>query len=232
MKTILHKSDERGGGDYGWLKTRYSFSFSDWYNPSRMGFGLLRVFNDDIIDAGKGFGFHSHQDMEIVTIVMSGSVRHRDNMGNDYVVGDGDVQVMSAGTGVSHAEENASGTEPLELFQLWIEPKLKSVTPRYEQKNFGLASVKNSLIPIVKSGVLEINQDATIYYGSIEAKESVEHVLEKKGGGVYVFVVEGDINIEGNILNKRDAIGISDVSDIKIKTNSGAKFLIIEVPMS
>jgi quercetin 2,3-dioxygenase len=234
MKTIIHKHDERGEGEYGWLTTHYSFSFADWYNKDKMGFGALRVLNDDIILPGYGFGMHGHKNMEIITIVMHGEVTHKDSMGNSYVVKAGDVQVMSAGTGVLHSEENASSVEPLELFQLWIEPRSYNVIPHYEQKSFMFQAVKNTIIPLVHEKVLAINQDAYIFYGALDAGASISYTFQTTQRGVYIFVVEGVVIIKGEILRRRDAVGLfamATLDDVHIQAEEDANFLIIEVPM-
>lgn len=232
MKSIFYPSDERGKGDYGWLTTRYSFSFANWYDPTKMGFGALRVLNDDVIAGGKGFATHGHQNMEIITIVMKGSVRHTDSMGNSYIVHEGDVQVMSAGTGVRHGEENGSGTEPLELFQLWITPKVINSKPRYDQRNFNFLTVKNDIIPLVGGEGLTINQDAYISYGTLTQEESITYTLQvREGNGVFILVIEGEILLGGQILKKRDQMGITEVHKVFIQSDTGATFLIIEVPM-
>lgn len=231
MKTVFHSHDSRGEGDYGWLHTRYSFSFADWYDASKMGFGKLRVLNDDIIAGGQGFGTHGHRDMEIITIVTKGAVRHEDSMKNHYVVKEGDVQVMSAGTGVLHSEHNNSATEPLELFQLWVEPQEKGVTPRYEQKSFDFQSVKNQTITLVGEGGLSINQDALISFGSFQTGHLFNHQLGDIVHGVYLFVIEGSLQVGDKVLEKRDALGVWETNSIEITARTTSSFLIIEVPM-
>jgi redox-sensitive bicupin YhaK (pirin superfamily) len=233
MKTIFHSQEERGKGEHGWLSTRYSFSFSDWYDPTKMGFGALRVLNDDVIAGGQGFGTHGHKDMEIITIVIHGAIRHADSMGNEYVVHEGDVQVMSAGTGVKHSEHNNSETLPLELFQLWIEPKVKGVMPRYEQKHFNFKEVKNGVVELISKKALIINQDAAISYGALDATVSLVHTLHNPTFGMYVFVVEGSLKVGGQVLEKRDALGIWETESVSITgISSTSLFLIIEVPLS
>lgn len=230
MNTILHKAEERGKGDYGWLKTSYSFSFADWYDPARMGFGALRVINDDTIAPAKGFGTHSHRDMEIVTIVLRGTVTHKDSMGNIGTVPAGDVQVMSAGTGVAHSEYNESATEPLELFQIWIEPSSRGIPPRYEQKSFDFINVEAGMTLLVGEGALGINQDARISYAVLDKKHPLSYVI-KNGNGVYVFVIDGRPTVSGNQLSRRDALGVSDTDAVDITSEDTAKMLLIDVPM-
>ncbi len=231
MKIIVHTNGERGKGEYGWLSTWYSFSFSNWYNKNKMGFGALRVLKDDVIAGGQGFSTHDHQDMEIITIVMHGAIRHADSMGNEYVVNEGDVQVMSAGTGVMHSEHNNSDTVALELFQLWIEPKEKAITPRYDQRNFNFKEVKNDFVQLVGKETLTINQDAYIFYGALDAGASLKYSLHNSFFGVYILVIEGSLTVIDEKLEKRDAIGISDVDYVEITGNNSATFLVIEVPM-
>jgi hypothetical protein len=180
LKTELHKADKRGKGDYGWLTTRYSFSFADWYDPSKMGFGKLRVLNDDVIAAGAGFGKHGHRDMEIITVVTKGAVHHEDSMGNSGVVKAGEVQVMSAGSGVMHSEQNNSETESLELFQLWVESSARGITPYYNQQSFDFLSVTNGFMELVGDSSLTINQDATISYDAIDSGVSRTYNLKNK----------------------------------------------------
>ncbi len=232
MKKVLHKAAERGSEDYGWLKTNYSFSFANWYDERRMGFGLLRVFNDDVIAPQTGFGKHGHKNMEIITIVTHGEVKHLDSMDNNYTVKAGDVQVMSAGLGVLHTESNESTTESLRLFQLWIQSKEYNIAPRYAQKSFDFQSVNNNLVPLVHSTkALLINQDAYILYGALDASVSHTYTLENKDNGVYIFVIEGAVDVEGENLVSRDALGISEVSEVVIHAKSKSSFLVIEVPM-
>ncbi len=229
MKTILHKSEERGKGDYGWLSTRYSFSFADWYDASRMGFGTLRVLNDDIIAPDNGFGRHGHKNMEIITIVTKGTVSHSDSMNNVFDVHAGEVQVMSAGTGVMHAESNDSKNEAIELFQIWIEPKVYDIEPRYEQRSFNFQKVKNDLMPLVHRSAITINQDASIIYGSLESGKSLTYTLENKENGIYLFVIEGGLTVSDTALSRRDALGITEIDSIEISATNDSQFLIIEV---
>lgn len=231
MKISLDKNSERGKGDYGWLTTRYSFSFADWYNPSKMGFGKLRVLNDDIVSPNQGFGTHGHKNMEIITVVTRGEVTHTDSMGNRYVVKEGDVQVMSAGTGVLHSESNQSQSVPLELFQIWIEPKEYAIAPRYDQKSYDFYQVKNNTLTLVGDSSLSINQDSLIVYGSLDNSFSLTYKLKNKDHGIYLFVIEGTVTVCDQILGSRDAAGITDIESLEIVANEDAKFLIIEVPM-
>lgn len=200
-----------------------------------MGFGALRVINDDVISAGEGFGMHSHRDMEIITIPTKGRVAHKDSIGNEGTVPAGDVQVMSAGTGVTHSEYNASSTDPLCLFQIWIEPKESGVSPRYLQKSFDLANLESSstlLVGPIGTGLpLTIHQDAYISYVVLSMDAPLTYTLKEKGNGVYFFVIEGEVALDGEVLRARDAIGVSDTAEILISSLAITKALIIEVPL-
>jgi quercetin 2,3-dioxygenase len=234
MKTFIHRAEERGHADHGWLNAHHSFSFANWYDPSKVHFGMLRVLNDDIVAGGQGFGMHPHNDMEIITIILKGSLQHRDNMGNGSVIKPGDVQVMSAGTGVMHSEFNPSPDEEVNLFQLWIFPKEKGIKPRYDQKTFQY-NTSNEITTVAsgfkKNGELYIHQDAAISLAFVEKDKAVTYPLSKKGNGAYLMVVEGEIEIDGNNLSKRDAIGITDTDKVDIKGLAGSEILIIDVPM-
>lgn len=229
MRTIFYPNNERGKGEYGWLSTRYSFSFADWYDETKMGFGTLRVLNDDVIAAGNGFGTHGHRDMEIITIVTKGAVRHEDSMGNKYVIQAGDVQVMSAGTGVRHSEYNNSNEESLELFQIWIEPKELSITPQYNQQSLDFAGTRNAIVELVGTNSLTINQDAAISYGSLKSGSSIPYALNNKEHSVYIFVIDGSLRVGDTVLNKRDAVGVIDTDELAIYAESEASFLVIEI---
>lgn len=236
METVIHRAGERGGADHGWLKTHHSFSFADWYEPARMGFGALRVLNDDTIAPRSGFGPHPHRDMEIITIVLGGAVTHGDSMGNRGIVEAGDVQVMSAGTGVVHSEENTSEDTPLSLLQLWVEPRERGIAPRYDQKTCGFESLEHGALllvsPDARDGSLKIHQDAYITFAAVEAQQPLHYLLHDDKHGVYVFVVRGSVQIEDKTLDTRDAMGISHATSILIKTNESAQLLVIEVPLT
>lgn len=236
MKTIFHSATSRGQADHGWLNAHHSFSFANWYDPSRIQFGMLRVLNDDIVAAGQGFGTHPHNDMEIITIILKGALQHKDNMGNGDIIKSGDVQVMSAGTGVMHSEFNPSPDEATNLFQLWIFPKENHISPRYDQKSF-YSSERQNKIQTVASGFkkddeLYIHQDAAISLANIDAKSSINYSMNKKGNGVYLMVINGQIEINGTILHSRDAIGISETENISIDSIESSELIIIEVPMN
>lgn len=233
MHSKIHRSKERGRAEHDWLSTRFSFSFANYQNPQRMNFGLLRVLNDDTIAGGGGFGFHPHDNMEIVTIVTEGELFHRDSMGNEGKIPAGDVQRMSAGTGVVHSEMNASKTRPVKLFQIWVFPKEKNIEPSYEQKGFARADKKNKLLCIVsgnKEGALGIHQDAEFFLGEIGKQKSVFHkILDERG--VFVFVVKGKVQVGKEVLNERDSIEISGAEKIELKAIEESEVLVIEVPM-
>lgn len=235
MQKIIHRADERGVGEYDWLKTRYSFSFAQWYDPARMGFGALRVINDDWIAPAHGFGAHPHRDMEIITIVTAGTVTHEDSMGNAGTVPAGDVQAMSAGTGVVHAERNDSPDEPLTLFQIWIATGTPGAAPRYAQKPFGLMDMTPGLRLLVgpdgTPDALPIYQDAYVSMARIAADTPCTYTLHDEMHGIYVFVVDGSVQVADETLGARDALGISEVASVVLSATAPATALIIEVPL-
>lgn len=237
MKQTLYPANERGFNDIGWLKANFSFSFGPYNNPEKTNFGALRVLNDDIIAAGRGFGAHPHDNMEIATIVLKGALEHKDSMGNVGVINAGDVQVMSAGSGVTHSDYNPSSTEATQSLQIWIFPKERNIKPRYDQKSFADALVHNQLVTLISpdkatTDSLWLNQDTTFSMGTFDAGLSVDYSIKTTGNGAYVFVLEGAVVVNGNALNKRDAIGVHDISRFTIQTNSETQLLIIEVPMN
>lgn len=231
MNKIIHRAGDRGAGEYGWLSTRYSFSFSDWYDATRMGFGALRVINDDRIAGKRGFGMHQHRDMEIITIVTSGMLSHKDSMGNIGTVRAGEVQVMSAGTGVAHSEYNDT-EEELSLFQIWIQPNVQGSEPRYAQRAFeqgaGLLQVVG---PMDQTDVLSIQQDAYISLARVDKDASLTYTLNREGNGVYVLMMDGEVVIDGEVLGPRDAVGIEDAVSFEAVSSGEANLLVIEVPM-
>jgi len=230
MTITVHRADSRGKGDYDWLSTRHSFSFANWHDPKRMGFGALRVLNDDIIAPHTGFDMHAHADFEIVTIVEAGVVTHEDSMGTHARVTEGEVQVMSAGTGVVHGEFNREDV-PLALFQLWIEPNEKGVTPRYDQKAFNPSEEFALLVSgDGREESLVIYQDASIYRGKIPAGTSLVHEVPK-GKGVYLFVIEGMLTLGDITLSTRDAAEIKEADDLVLVAKLATSFLLIEVPL-
>lgn len=238
MKKIVYKSNDRGKADYGWLKANYSFSFANYYNAERLNFGALRVLNDDSIQAGMGFGTHPHDNMEIITIPLKGALKHKDSMSNKWVVlNTGEVQVMSAGTGIMHSEMNNSLNEEVQLFQIWIFPSKEGITPKYAQQKFEISKRSNKLQKLVTSveddeeGTLKIHQNAQISRIDLEANKKFNYTLKSHNHGVYLMVISGEIVIEGLILGKRDAGGIYETKEISIQSNSLSELLFIEVPM-
>ncbi len=238
MKTIIHKAEDRGFANHGWLQANHSFSFASWYNPEKVHFGALRVLNDDIIAPKMGFGTHPHDNMEIITIPLKGVLKHRDNMGEDWIpVVPGEVQVMSAGTGVQHSEINGSVDEYLSLFQIWIIPEERSVKPRYDQKTFSEADRKGKLQTLVTSfkdedeNSLKIHQDAKLSRIDLNEGESFTYALKSKDHGVYVMTISGGVSILDINLSTRDALGISETSDFEINATEDSELLFIEVPM-
>jgi redox-sensitive bicupin YhaK (pirin superfamily) len=234
--TVLHKANTRGHADHGWLNAYHSFSFASWYNPDRVQFGTLRVLNDDTIAAGMGFGTHPHDNMEIITIPLEGDLAHKDSMGNTEVIKNGDVQVMSAGTGIQHSEFNPNTDLRTKLFQIWLFPKTRNVTPRYQQITYDIAEQKNNFAQILSpnpddAGVW-IHQDAWFHLADFEAGFSKNYELKKEGNGMYVFVISGTITVDGQELETRDGLGITDFKVLDIKATTDAKFLLMEIPMA
>ena len=235
MKTIIHKAKERGHANHGWLNAYHSFSFASWFNPEKVQFGALRVLNDDTISAGMGFGTHPHDNMEIITIPLEGDLAHKDSMGNGTTIKMGDIQVMSAGTGIQHSEFNPNNDQQTKLFQIWLFPKYRNVEPRYQQITLDKSLEKNDFAQILSpnpddEGVW-IHQDAWFYLSDFDADFSKKLVLKKEGNGFYVMNIEGEIEVNGEKLEKRDAIGIWETNEIEVKANSIAKFLVMEIPM-
>jgi quercetin 2,3-dioxygenase len=236
--SIIHKSNTRGNANHGWLNANHSFSFANYYNPQRMHFGVLRVLNDDIVAPSMGFGTHPHDNMEIITLPLRGALRHKDNMGNQAVIQANEVQVMSAGTGVTHSEFNANSDADVNLLQIWLFPKLRNVQPRYDQRSFKPENRVNELQTVVtplgqeEGESVGIHQDAWFSLGTLEANIEKTYPVRLKSNGVYIFVIEGDVTVDGNLLNKRDAIGIWDTDSVNIKAESNAEILIMDVPMN
>ena len=236
MKHIIHKADTRGYANHGWLKSYHTFSFAGYHNPERIHFGMLRVLNDDFVDAGMGFGKHPHDNMEIISIPMSGALHHQDSTGRDKIIQTGDVQIMSAGTGIYHSEVNASQQEPVTFLQIWIFPKVNNIEPRYDQKLFSEAERKNQLqlvvSPTEENGSLFINQDAWLSMIELEEGRTVEYKMRQQGNGVYCFILDGELNIASENLAKRDAIGLWECDAVTVEATKNSKVLFIEVPMN
>jgi len=233
---LINKAETRGHADHGWLRTNHTFSFADYYNPERVHFGALRVLNDDYIAGGMGFGTHPHDNMEIITIPLEGDLEHKDSMGNGTVIKHGDVEVMSAGTGITHSEYNHNKTKPVTLLQIWIFTNKRNVTPRYDQITLDVNERRNKLQQILSpnsddEGVW-IHQDAWFHLGRFDKNFETTYTWKKQGNGVYVFVIKGDITVNGTALNERDGSGIWNTDSMSIQANSAdAELLIIEVPM-
>lgn len=236
MKTIFHEASSRGYAKHGWLETHHSFSFASYYDPERMGFGALRVLNDDEIAPGGGFEEHPHDNMEIITIPLSGALRHEDSMGNSATIETGEVQVMSAGSGVFHAEYNASATEPLTLLQIWILTANPGVVPRYDQRRFDPAEYHNTFLTVVNSLdqdiALGIHQNARISLGRFDAGREASYTLKSSAHGVYFFIIEGKGNIESQGVEKRDALGVWDTNTVALSAKTELFLLAIEIPMT
>ena len=236
-QTILHKAETRGDANHGWLHSRHTFSFADYYDPDRMHFGALRVLNDDRVEAGMGFGTHPHENMEIVSIPLEGDLEHKDSMGNVSVIKSGDVQVMSAGTGIKHSEYNKNKDRLVKFLQIWVIPNKDNVKPRYDQITLINSDRHNTLQQILSPNADDagvwIYQDAWFHLGQFDKGVSTSYTIKKKGNGVYAFIIKGGVSIEGNNLNERDGLGIWDTNNISIKANSqNAEVLLMEVPMN
>lgn len=235
MNKIVHRSVDRGFSNLGWLESYHSFSFADYVDLDKMHFGPLRVLNDDRVDAGKGFSMHSHQNMEIISIPLSGGLEHQDNMGNRSIIQQGDVQVMSAGKGIFHSEYNKNQNREVQFLQIWAIPNKKDVVPRYDQISIIDLQIKNQLYqilsPIPEDDGTWIHQEAWFYLGEFDRDKKQTYEIKKTGNGVYVFVLEGEIKISGEKINQRDAIGIWNTSSIEISAETDSRLLVIDVPM-
>ncbi len=235
MEMIIHRAASRGLEEHGWLSARHSFSFANYYNPERVNFGALRVLNDDVVKPGMGFGMHPHENMEIITIPITGALQHKDNMGNGSIIRAGEIQHMSAGTGIKHSEFNASNDEPINLLQIWLFPKEDNIKPTYGQVNFKDLLKADELIevatPEVQEGAVQINQNAWFSLGKFSSKKSFTYTLKDKKNGVYVFIINGSIAINECDFSERDGLGITETDSIELTANSNAFVLLIEVPM-
>ena len=234
MNAIIHKSDTRGHANHGWLDTYHTFSFANYFDPERMNFGTLRVLNDDIINPSQGFGMHPHDNMEIITIILKGTLEHKDSMGHISVIKENEVQVMSAGTGLYHAEYNHSSSEEVNLLQIWILPRKRYLKPRYDQKIYSSEYYNNNFVVIVNPDTEEglfIQQDAWILRGKLENNHIFEYQIKRKENGLYVFAIEGEAIVSGTPLKRRDGIGISDISDISIEAIKDSDLLLLDIPM-
>ncbi len=236
MKTLLFKAADRGAADYGWLKPNYYFSFSEYRDAAKVHFGLLRVLNDDFIAGGGSFPTHPHDNMEIITIPFTGALKHKDSTGGEAVIKAGDIQIISAGTGVQHSEANASSTEPVTLFQVWIFPKERNIEPRYDQKTFDVNERNNKwqtvVSPIDADNALWINQDARFSLTKLEAGKAISYSNGFKNNGVFLVVINGSVIVNEQTLENRDAIGISETENFTITATALAELLAIEIPMN
>ncbi len=234
MEKTFFPASERGKAEYGWLSARYSFSFANYFNPSNIHFGVLRVLNDDIIKPGRGFDTHPHDNMEIITIPIKGALRHRDSMGHESIIEAGEVQLMSAGTGITHSEYNASESEEINLLQIWVFPRKQGVEPSYDQKSFS-TSISNHFQLLVspdgRDGSLRINQDAFFSLLQLEDGVEVDYIRKMTGNGMYIFQIEGESQIAGENLKERDALSLKDTENVNIKANEKSWVLVLEVPV-
>lgn len=234
MKKIFHQADKRGHVNFGWLDSHHSFSFGHFYDADKMNFGMLRVLNDDIITGGAGFGTHPHDNMEIVSIPLSGALEHKDSTGTQSVIHENDVQIMSAGTGLSHSEYNHFKDKTTNFLQVWIMPKKRNIEPRYDQKTFDPINRINQIQTVVAPNDDEavwINQDCWFSLCTLKEGNTVDYKLKKTGNGVYVFLIEGNVTIAQQELNRRDALGIWEVENFECNANADSEILIIEIPL-
>ncbi len=235
-KTIFHKAESRGDANHGWLHSRHTFSFANYYNPERMNFGAIRVLNDDIVSGGEGFGMHPHDNMEIISIPLTGDLEHKDNMGNVAVIKKGDIQVMSAGTGVFHSEYNKNKDQEVNFLQIWLLTNKKNATPRYDQKSIIEMEKENTFFQILspdpKGEGVWIYQDAWFHLGYFKAGISETYHFKKEKSGLYIFLLEGQLAVDGQVLEKRDGFGIWDTDKVKVKATKDASILLMEVPMN
>ena len=236
MKSVLHKASTRGHANHGWLNSKHTFSFANYQNPERMNFGVLRVLNDDEVAGGKGFSTHPHDNMEIISIPLDGDLEHKDSMGNVTVIKEGDIQIMSAGTGVYHSEQNKNKDKVVKFLQIWMFPNKKNVTPRYDQISIGQAasadsSLQQVLSPSADDEGVWAHQDAWFHIGRLAPGDQFSYDIKKEGNGVYFFVLNGNMRVDEQDLNARDGYGVWDTQSIVLTSDSNAKVLIMDVPM-
>lgn len=236
MSTILYKAATRGHASHGWLNSWHTFSFAGYYDPERMHFGALRVLNDDTVAAGMGFGKHPHDNMEIISIPLEGDLEHSDSLGNTAVIRKGDVQAMSAGTGVVHSEKNKNSDKEVRFLQIWVTPNKKNVEPRYDQKTFEEGDKQNKLLTVVSpvgtnKGTVEIHQNAWFSLSKLDKATSLTYKLNDRSNGVYAFVLEGDVTINDTKLNRRDGLGITEADTLSVVADSDAEILLMEIPV-
>ncbi|SFE52421.1 pirin family protein [Sunxiuqinia elliptica] len=236
MNVVLYRSESRGAADHGWLKSRHTFSFANYYCPSRLNFGALRVLNDDWVEPKMGFGTHPHDNMEIITIVHDGQLEHKDSMGNGSIIRRGEVQVMSAGSGITHSEFNPSKDEVVNLFQIWLFPNKQNVTPRYDQAYFGDEALENNwkmiISPDGEKQSMWIHQDAWLYLGEFDEGQTVRYAPKNSQNGLFIMVVEGEVELDEYVLSKRDAAGLTEVGEqLELEATAKSKLMLLEVPM-
>lgn len=236
MKTVFHKANTRGHANHGWLDSHHSFSFANYYNPDRMNFGVLRVLNDDRVAPGRGFGTHPHDNMEIISIPLEGDLEHKDSMGTSAVIKQGDIQVMSAGTGIYHSEYNKNSDKEVKFLQIWMFPNKQGVEPRYDQITLEQDKMKNQLYQVLspnpKDEGVWVHQNAWFHIGNLDAGMSLDYEVKDKANGVYFFLLEGEVTIADQQLEARDGFGVWDTDSVEIKANSNARILVMDVPMT
>ncbi len=236
MKTILHQANTRGHANHGWLDTSHTFSFAHYYDPSRMNFGVLRVLNDDFVDGGRGFGTHPHDNMEIISIPLSGDLEHKDSMGNKTVIKQNDIQILNAGTGISHSEYNKNADKKVNFLQIWVFPKVKGIVPSYGQITLNPEERINKLQTVVSPTKTDsnvwINQDAWFHLGSLKKEFKTEYTIKQKDNGVYAFVIDGEVTINGQKLSKRDGFGVWETDKLSILADKDSEILLMDVPMN
>jgi redox-sensitive bicupin YhaK (pirin superfamily) len=234
-QSVLHRANTRGHANHGWLNSYHSFSFAGYHNPERMHFGALRVLNDDTVAGGMGFGKHPHDNMEIISIPLSGDLEHQDSTGRQAVIRQGDVQVMSAGTGLAHSEKNHNRDREVKFLQIWVFPNKRNVAPRYDQQTFRLEDRRNQLqqvlSPLPDDAGVWIHQDAWFHLTDLDAGQSVDYTLKKPANGVYVFVLEGAATVNGEALQRRDGLGLWETESFSLVADKDAQLLLMEVPM-
>lgn len=236
MKTVFHAADSRGHAQHGWLDSYHTFSFANYYDPDRMNFGTLRVLNDDTVQAAMGFSTHPHDNMEIISIPLEGDLEHKDSLGNVAIIKEGEIQVMSAGSGVTHSEKNKNRDRQVKFLQIWVFPKVSNVTPRYDQISIKDLAHDNEFYQILSpnpddQGVW-IHQDAWFHLGHFNQHTTTEYSFHQEGNGVYAFILEGEVEMNGQVLKKRDGMGTWDTQTLSVTAQPGAKVLLMEVKMS
>ncbi|TFH25588.1 MAG: pirin family protein [Bacteroidia bacterium] len=236
MKTVFHKAETRGHANHGWLDSYHTFSFANYHHPERMHFGVLRVLNDDTVSPGQGFGTHPHDNMEIISIPLEGDLEHKDSMGNIALIKKGDVQVMSAGTGITHSEYNKNKDQEVKFLQIWVFPNKKGVEPRYDQISLNEIKKENEfyqvLSPHEEDQGVWIHQQAWFHIGDFTRNVSTKYQIKKESNGIYAFVLQGEVEIEGQKLESRDGFGVWDTREIQVKAHSESRVLLMDVPMN